>query len=438
MTSAGILRRRWSLRSTRAAGASLLLAFVLLCPGTTPARAAAERFSGYQGITGGTAISLIPSVPSLTVVAAPLQGNLALAYATLHTGGQGFARASTFYPGELVAGLGPLLGQVGLPVALPDYPVEANSREVDGERTNDPAPGIHMQAKGGAEESTAVSEVKAAGVPIALSVGSARTTSIATITSDTLKTTTVASASDIGLASGLVKIRSVQSTATALTDATRGGTSGGLEISGLEIGGMPATVDQNGVHVGPSSTPLGNPSAQVASLLSGAGVTMRVLESSSGPPGANATRTTGGLLVELPLPAAGPLPPGGRLAIIIGQTTASVLASPALDYTGEVPPPSPENPALIIGSAARLPGPALSSGNLAPIDQTPATNPGQSLPRPARAASDPVATGFEAPQAVAYSFGGVPIPGALFLLLLCIPGIRRVRRYVERLFELSA
>ena len=72
----------------------------------------------------GTAFSAFPSVPALLPVDVPVEATVSLATATLSSGGQGFGRASTFFPGTLVAGLRPLLETgAGVEVPVPDYPI---------------------------------------------------------------------------------------------------------------------------------------------------------------------------------------------------------------------------------------------------------------------------------------------------------------------------
>jgi hypothetical protein len=54
-------------------------------------------------------------------------------------------------------------------------------------------------------------------------------------------------------------------------------------------------------------------------------------------------------------------------------------------------------------------------------------------PLPSQTAEIPA--GRAAPtDAIGYSFGGVPLPLILGFLLAAVPGSRRIRRYMERLF----
>ena len=398
-----------------------------------PARAGAvgDQFGGYAGAGAGTAIAVIPSIPSFTVVAAPIQANISLASASLSTGGRAFARASTAYPGDLVAGLGPLLEVAGFPIALPAYPIVAESHEYDGDRANEPLPGVSMDANSRAERSTATSITRTADIPAALSFGSARTVSTSTITATSLQSTTTSTVTDVSLAAGAVTIRSIQTVATAVTDGVRGATDGRATVSGLQVGGMAAAVDDQGVHALGQSAPGVDPNAQIAQVLQASGVTMRLLPSSTSPKGPNASRSTGGLMVQLPLPSPGPpVPSGGSVTILLGQTDASVAASPgvAFDLGGlSLAPPAPAEvpPASTTPNLAALVGTSGAAGSPAPVaGGTPA------LATPT-AVSEPV-------RPVSYRFGGVPLPLALGLLLLVVPGVRAVRRYMFRLYGLGS
>ena len=81
--------------------------------------------------------------PRCCPVDVPLEATLALATATLSSGGQGFGRASTFFPGTLTTGVRPLIETAaGTRLPLPDYPIVVEAREFD-EAKHTEVPGRH-------------------------------------------------------------------------------------------------------------------------------------------------------------------------------------------------------------------------------------------------------------------------------------------------------
>ncbi len=95
----------------------------------------------------------------------PLEATISLATATLSSGGQGFGRASTFFPGTLTAGLRPLHRDRHRPrLPLPDYPIVVESREFEPAKHND-QPGITMSTDVDPDRAIAIADTGGIGVP---------------------------------------------------------------------------------------------------------------------------------------------------------------------------------------------------------------------------------------------------------------------------------
>jgi hypothetical protein len=217
----------------------------------------------------------------------------------------------------------------------------------------------------------------------------------------------------------VVAIDSVVSTAAVTSDAVTAVCSGSLEVNGVTVAGRPATIDDEGIHLDDQPVVPGvgvGPLAEEA--LRASGITVRTLGGTDACSGSGGTRSTGGLLISVPLPEAGSIPAGGRLDVVLASTAATVGASTLPPFTA----PAFEPPPVIGDVLPRLPGPLAGGSTLDPV--------GPVVTPPADA---PAAGGFLPTDEVAsYAFAGVPIPMALGLFLLAIPGARRLRMYMLR------
>jgi hypothetical protein len=121
----------------------------------------------------------------------------------------------------------------------------------------------------------------------------------------------------------------------------------------------------------------------------------------------------------MPLPEAGAIPAGGRVDVVLASTAATVSASTLPPFTE----PSFEPPPVIGDVVARPPGPVSGGSTLDPVG--PAVSP---------PADDGTASGTFPPadEAARYTFAGVPFPMTVGLLLLAVPGARRLRMYMLR------
>ena len=378
-----------------------------------------EELVGYEAVASGTAFTAFPSVPALLPVDAPAEATVSLATATLSSGGQGFGRASTFFPGTPIAGIRPLIEIAsGTRLPLPDYPLVVESREFEPAKHNE-QPGITMSSDVDPERAVALADAGGMSIPGLLTVRSSRTVStslheVATVSAETTSTVT-----GIEIA-GVVTIDSIASTSTVTADATTSSCDGGVTVEGVSVGGQPATLDGDGLHLADQEVLPGLPVADAAEGLAASGVTVRLLGGEDACTGATGSRTTAGVLVSVPLPSAGSVPPGGRLDVLLASSSASAGASTFGGYDLGTFNPLP-TVADVVPSA-----PLVVSGgpSLAPVAPV--------APRPAPTAVTALPTGKEA----AYTFGGVPLPMAIGISLLAFPGGRRIRRYIERLTSL--
>jgi hypothetical protein len=348
-------------------------------------------------------------LPALLPAETPIEGTMSLALTNLGTGGRGFGRASTVWPGTLTVGIRPLIEIAsGTRLPLPDYPLVVEQKEYEDAKHNE-QPGITMATDVRAEHAIATAENGAFLIPGLVNVGSIRTVSESLLDAKTITSTVTSTVN--GIEVGVLHIDSVTTTSTASSDGVTATCGGSAVVTGARVADTPVVIDDAGMHAQDSND-------VTEALLAASDIQARTLGSADGCSGASANRTTGGLLVSVPLAAPPPAPPGGRLNMVFASTTAAAAASPAKKPTTS----GPTNPAPTAANVVpHAPGPA-SGGVLS-----------ANVPLPSQTAAIP-ATRTTAPEAIGYTFGGIPLPLVLGLFLAAIPGSRRIRRYMERVF----
>jgi hypothetical protein len=129
-----------------------------------------------------------------------------------------------------------------------------------------------------------------------------------TTLSDTAADSTGVSAmAGVDILGGLLHIDSIKSKATASSDGTTARGGGNTVVSGVKVAGVAASIDNTGVHVAQSNTPLGGAIAPVNQLinqvLSGLSLKAELLRTTNSPKGAQNNVTAGGLVITYNVPA---------------------------------------------------------------------------------------------------------------------------------------
>ena len=402
---------RWR-RLAAVLGSVLVLSGI---PSSGSAQEVGSSLIGYEATASGTAFTAFPRLPAVLPVEAPFEATVALATATLSSGGQGFGRASTFYPGSLLAGLRPLIETgAGTRLPIPDYPIIVEGREFE-EAKRSEVPGISMAVDVDPARSVAVADVGAADVPAFVTVRSMRTESRVVLGGTDITATSTSTLDGISIA-GTVSIGSLVSTAQVRSDGRTATCTGSVLVEDVLVSGSHATLDTEGLHVdGQSVVPGIDLGSLIADALAASGIQIRLLGGASSCTGNPGSRTSSGLLVSIPTPEVGPVTPGG-LNVVLGSTSASAGGS-TLD---------PDLPSVDvdlgggISDVIDVPGPDFGGGVLSPA-VPPAT---------------PTAPEGLVPEPIAYDFDGLPLSLLCGLVLLALAGAGRLRRYLERIIGL--
>jgi hypothetical protein len=177
-------------------------------------------------------------------------------------------------------------------------------------------------------------------------------------TGDVVKAASNSIVQNVSIGAGAVKIDSVTSTAEAHSDGKKADGTASTVVNGMTIGGTPATVDQDGVHVGDQGQPANqavNDAAKQA--LAQSGISMTVSAPTKDVKGSNAAVTAGSLIITFATGAGNP-----TFVMTLGGAEASVAAIP-----GDESPSIADLGTSVAGGPSDTGG----SGDLASLDTSP-------------------------------------------------------------------
>ena len=297
---------RWS--RSRRMGAALVAAGVLCSAGAfaaflAPAAGAVELFS-FDLRSYATGYNFYSQSAKDAALDNPGSG-VPMVQSSLQSGPVGYGLSTVAWPGPLAANGGTLLLVVN-PDAPPavagelNYPLRAESH------TGQNPPESHNSDVAGTDLSTSatndqvVSDAvinKAAGIPGTFGTTTAH--SLAKTADDGGTSEATSFVQDINIGEGVIKIESVRSVATAHTDGTKATGDAKTIVNGMTIGGQPAYVDQDGVHIGTQGQPANAVANQIAQqALSSSGFKITVSTPQKEINGAAATVTAGTLVIS--------------------------------------------------------------------------------------------------------------------------------------------
>ncbi|MDQ1536641.1 MAG: hypothetical protein QOE58_1034, partial [Actinomycetota bacterium] len=246
------------MRSTRWCVIAFLATTAAVLPspaGGSLASADAEPGSGFANYL------LAANAPTLSIVedndkatAHPeAEGELPQSVSTLGSTGGSYGLSTAAWPGALAGNLGTLLiaasgGGVPDQVSVLNYPVRAEAKNNAGTVTNTGYPGLTMTATSRPASSSAQAELTGADAASSLSVHNTRAESSTRLAGPaSARASSKASLQALTIA-GVVKIASIQSTASAVSDGVKAAGAGSTTLQGATVAGVPVTIDDTGVH----------------------------------------------------------------------------------------------------------------------------------------------------------------------------------------------
>ena len=340
-------------RPGRAAGLVVAGMALAITPFVVPTAGAQDReLIGYLGVADSDAVTQTGGDP--TQQGYPqVQAKTAHTYSSIDTGPNGLALASSEWPGELVGNSGSLLQVFGAPeeAGAANYPVRAEASTAGPAEASQP--GMTARVKGGRAEAVATSGGFAGDGSEFLTFGDVQTVSRSELVDGVVIVTSTARVSDIDIG-GVITIDQVETTAIVRSDGTAGSHEGWSKVTGFEVAGQAATVDQDGVHAGDGTSDNAADAvvqAVIEQVLSNFAEAFQVEVFMSRPQirdeGNVQEYRSGALIIDMTLgnPEAGQ---GGYGLVAIGgsnafaQATSGIPFSPAAAPPPETAPPAPE------------------------------------------------------------------------------------------------
>jgi hypothetical protein len=252
-----------------------------------PQHATAKTAVGSDiGALDVTAKSAAITVPLYSHQGEDVQLDIPYSLATLGTGGIGNALTTVLWPGATGAHGGDTLNLLNLPIPsnlaqMLNDPEVAHAQTGVGDKTVDLShPGLTMTSTATPLHVSAESAVGGSGVPVVGPiVGSTQSkSSIKLSGASTVTSKAISSIHNLSIA-GVIKIDSITSTASAVSDG-RSVAKGKAKtvVAGVSIAGIKVTLDQNGLHIPNSTLPIVGSTATkvVNTALKSAGISLDV------------------------------------------------------------------------------------------------------------------------------------------------------------------
>ena len=291
------------------------------------------------------------------------QGSIPETSTILANGGLGYALATVAWPGSYGGNAGNLLlvatpSSVGGVVPVPDavgqaekqfapslqYPIRAEAHEgSQTDATFNSAPGAAMTAHADGSHVSGDASLQSVTQQGVGTFGNIHSASSSDLEGTLGKATATSVVHDIDFG-GVIKIKSVTSTATAQTNGTKSSSTGGTIVDGMTIAGQQAYVDQGGVHIGQSSQPANATANQLVNqTLAQSGMKIYVSQPQQTVQGSSASYTSGSLLF-LWIPPSNPSQNvftmtvgGARVSVAAGEGfgTSATDETPAVGSVGD-------------------------------------------------------------------------------------------------------
>ncbi len=395
-----------------------------LTSGAGAAAPPGEAFLGYTLTAQAHGLQMTEDQPTATSHP-EAEGEVPLSQVSLTSGPVGYALSTAAWPGSMAANLGSLLLLVA-PNApeqalLLNDPVRAEARTgtAQDDVTNADYPGLVMKAKATAADVSASAVADGGTAGQTAGVGRTTTASRALLDGDTARTVADSTAKDLELAGGVVRVGSVVSHAEASTDGLVATGSGATSVTGMTIAGVPVRVDDKGVTVDGTTTPIDPVAvATVNQALTGLNMTIALSSPSQTRDGGSITYDAGSLIVLWK-------PPGsassiaaflGGARVVAAATRAEAFVAPPV--TPPVTPPAAPVVPPVTDPAPAPPGEPVSGGS--PDLGAPPVPVAEGLPPQAAPPAEPVVA---APVAVVpAALEDLSVPG-LPVLLTVLGGV---------------
>ncbi|CAN5643015.1 hypothetical protein BH20ACT2_BH20ACT2_16740 [soil metagenome] len=233
-------------------------------PPESAAAAPPAEIGGFTLSARANGLQVTYDSPGLLPVSPIVQLSVPESLATLSVGPTGYALSSILYPGPLIADIGAALAQTDtVPFPVPGYPIRAQAFSPQGpnEEVVDGLPGNRMGAFAAGDEARSETSYSGADVPPVLSTDAVRTVTISAIEEGKAVTRARTEVAGVSILAGLIRIESVVTDLTSISDGTTATTSGGTVATGVTVAGQQAILDDQGLRFADTDDDAGGPLA---------------------------------------------------------------------------------------------------------------------------------------------------------------------------------
>jgi hypothetical protein len=239
-------------------------------------------------------------------------------------------------------------------------PVRAEAQYPTTPTASQGVPGASMEAAATGSSATSAAMVGGGYSSDVMSFGTSRSVSNLEVTGPRTASSVGSSfLKDLNIAGGVVTIDSVASRAVVTTTGDTATASGGTTISGLEVGGIPVSVDGSGIHADGNNVPADTATEAVKSILSNAGIQMYATSPTKQTAAGSGTYRAGSLVLVMDVDQAGPK---DDVVIVVGGAEASAAATLPYVVRFNVPPYVPGAVPGVQGGTTGQPGAVLQPG----------------------------------------------------------------------------
>lgn len=260
-------------------------------------RTQAVDLGGFRGSAASSGLHVLYTPKGLLPTGAPVDLGSPDTLATITTGPVTFARAATAYPGDLLANPDALLSQASgqYPTGtIPQWPFRVSASSAVGEpiAEQSPAPGLNSRAEARDDGSRAIASMPGLEAPAIATIGSVVSESTSTSDGATVTTRAKVRAQGFDLL-GLVKIDSIVTDLTGVSDAVEAKFTGLTTVTGATVLGRKVTIDSDGIKARAKNAP------DLNAILARVGIKITVADVITSKAGSAGLREASGLRVDL-------------------------------------------------------------------------------------------------------------------------------------------
>lgn len=259
-------------------------------------RTQAVVLGGIRGSAASSGLHVTYAPKGLLPTGPPVDLGSPDTLATITTGPVTFARAGVAYPGDLLANPDALLSQATAQYptgTIPQWPFRITASSAVGEPVveQNPAPGLTSRAEARDDGSRSIASMPGVDAPAIASVGSITSESTTKTDDATVTARSKVRATGFDLL-GVVKIDSIVSDFTGVSDAVAAKFTGVTTVTGATVMGRKVTIDSDGVKARAKNAP------DLNAILAKAGIKISVVDVVTSKAGAAGVREGAGLRID--------------------------------------------------------------------------------------------------------------------------------------------